>query len=183
MKVPNGNLLISADFDENTKIKLGNVDIFIDDSYNPLLYSTNNGIVELLPKDYEGILKVGDRVYGNHFLCDPTERFVADGKWFVGVPIEEIYFYKRDGKLIPVEDKYLCKPIVEDDFSATIINPFKRVTDKMSIVCAIPEQETEISVGDMLFYNKHADYDIAVDGVYYLCVWNKELCQAFLPKN
>lgn len=141
-RIPKNYVLVHIKNDVHDSVKLNDQEIYIDSSYEPEKHSVTNGIVETLPEvlHYNGVrsdenglqfdtdmdLKKGDQVYF-HYLETINAKsrgriFDVEGKKYMMVRYDMIYFAKRDDDIIMVNGWVLVEPIEHETLKSDIIH-------------------------------------------------------------
>lgn len=142
---------------------------FIDTDYNPKVLATKVGRIHSLPimigseYKYEVKLSVGDEIVFNHMVCQDRNKFSSN---IFFCQYYNIFARITDGQLEPLEDVFFCNKIVEPDttFPGFVIPG--HVSGKHATVFSVSALVAKegVRVGDIVFFTKNADYEIAVAG-------------------
>lgn len=167
MKVAKDNFLVSVD-SQFTKLKIGELDFFLDTDYNPKRLATTIGKIIACPvritdqwiNDIE--LKEGDTIIFNRLVCQNKNK-VKENEFYCAY--HSIYAKVMD-KIECLEDAMFCEPIIEPD---TMVGQFE-VKGCVSSVCAKVVylsnkcKEVGIRENDIVYYTKNADYEMEIGG-------------------
>lgn len=179
-------VFLSADPTKNAKKTIApGIVIEIDQRFNPhdKEICTQDGIVKYAPTKLTSKLPVeikkGDRVFFQHFICDAENRVQINDEILYHGSYESLYCKIVDDKIIMLGDYNFIEPVMEDEKSSTIITPdmAKKKSDKKGIVrhTNIRLEEQGVKIGDIVLFQKNADYCIAVEGKPYFVIDNKHI--------
>ena len=174
---------LSADPEKNRYKNLGNgTKIWIDGAFNPhdTEHCTQDGIVKYLPvklsKKKKIELKVGDRVFTHHFLCDEDNKTEITGEPLYKLEYDLIYC-KYNGKIEMLDGFNFVEPIVEGQISKIIFSPFERISATTGILRHTNPAMIELGakVGDTVFFSRASDYEMKVEGERYFRMSNEDI--------
>ena len=164
------------------------VEIVIDQTFekHSMLHVTQDGIVEYLPKgfsqnyqkeiNFEGMeLKIGDHVYGHHFLCDDYVRNTSideNGYGLYYILYGELYCAVRDGNINMIGEWNLVDPVKvkAPESKAGIITQVREKTEPLKGVARhINERLRSLGVkeGDEIYFDADSDYEMIIEGKMY----------------
>lgn len=177
-------VFISADPTKNAKKTIApGVTIEIDQRFNPhdKEICTQDGLVKFAPAKLSSKLpveiKVGDRIFFHHFTCDADNRVEVNNEILYHCAYESVYCKIVDGKIIMLGDYNFIEPLQEEEKSSVIITPdmAKKQSDKKGVIrhMNIRLEEQGVKIGDVILFQKNADYCIDVDGKPYFVIDNK----------
>lgn len=180
---------ISADPEKNRYKDLGNgKKLWIDGAFEPhsTEHCTQDGIVKYLPTKLSGKkkieLKVGDRVFCHHFLCDEDNLTTITGEPLYKLEYELIYC-KLNGKIEMLDGFNFVEPIIEGQISKIIISPFERKSAVRGILRHTNPAMIELGakVGDTVYFTKASDYEMKVEGERYFRMGNEDIVAVSTP--
>ena len=177
--------IIKADKNKNTKKKLGDLEIIIDNHFNPYdeTHVTQDGEIVSVPAKYEDDrIKAGDTVYCHHHLCHKENEIEYEGEKYYHLPMDLVYCFKRDGKIEMLRDYILIEPMLEDEskFKTTsgIYITYQTPQELDMGVLAYVNEDTKklgLDKGDVVCWEEHSDYAIYIDGAKYFRMRNRDL--------
>lgn len=143
---------------------------------NELNHVREFGIVTSLPRSLSSYLgemeiQVTDKIYFHFHTIAPENKHESDGKVFYKVHYGEIYCAVRDGKIIMVNDNVFCQPVMETE--ADIKTPaeifLKSEPEPLPLRAKVTHinSSDELKVNDHIYYDKHNDIPIEIEGVSY----------------
>jgi co-chaperonin GroES (HSP10) len=151
------------------------------------------GIVVAIPlglsdcfKDREPI-QVGDKLY-LHFnaIWEETRVQFCEEQPLWSIHVEDIFCIVRDGKIIMYGDRVFCEPIYDDD---VVVEDNLRVRKSRSGLIteinvghnlrkarvAHVNRDCAAQVGEVVIYEKDADFENIVEGKTYFCMCNEDI--------
>jgi len=160
---------------------------------NAFRYAQTKGVVAGIPRDDERIsrdLRVGDTIYFHYNAIRsnrPQYKFEVDGEIYYQFFYDFVFLRIRDGVITPMNDRALCTAIWEDpDLEEIEIEGKKQrvkiseggiITqinvahnDKKATLVAVDPYHQEVyeeAIGKTILYDKHADFEIEVEGQKY----------------
>jgi co-chaperonin GroES (HSP10) len=174
-------IYIKADKNKNhTKTLQGGTEIWIDPLFNrhsTELVTQDGEVVYISSKitgEYPLDIKVGDKVYTHHFLCDPENEVEVNGELLYQIAYRSIYCVIDNGEIRMIQDYNLIEPIVEDE--AEFTTPAGILTKSTPDVVKLigiarhvcPElAEQGVEPGDKVVYRSVADYEMHIEGKTY----------------
>ena len=165
LKAPVGKILVKTDKDEKLTKDLGSTTIVISEGWNPYDVSTNvpYGIVEAVPDDIEEDIKVGDKMYGHHFLVDNE---IEDGiHWQL---IKDVVCVIRDGEIIMLNDWNFLEPesAEQKTESGIFLTPVEGDREDRAIVKHASKflKSQGVKRGDTVYFRKDCDKPMDIEG-------------------
>jgi co-chaperonin GroES (HSP10) len=176
LKAKNEHLFIDVDFDENSKRKLGDIDIYIETNRdNTRRLMVMRGRVYSCPPKFaeEYNIKDGDLVYCHHFMLDKNNRVHADGKELCMIHQGQVFFrLNDDGSMDAFNEYVISEPVMEHESNYISASGLmlKANPDELKLIAdavAVAPKVKEVKVGDRFRYSPNSDYDIYIDGKKY----------------
>lgn len=167
MKVSKDNFLISVE-SQFTKLKIGDMDFFLDTDYNPKRLATIIGKIVALPIQItdqwinDVPLSEGDTVVFNRLVCQNKNK-VKENEFYCAY----YHIYAKVTDIIqPLEDVMFCEPIVEPD---TMVGQFEVKGNVSSVRATVKYLSNECSIvgireNDIVYFTKNADYEMEIGG-------------------
>lgn len=176
--IPIGRFSVcKVDFKDKTEWKLaGGVNLLRPVTYEGHMEHTDPpewGIIHALPVNYKGLLQVGDKVFGNFGTFQvknivgklPPEKD-AEGREttysLCMVEYEFIFFSERNGKIVTMNNCYICdyieKDTVRDSGLLLIVN--QKEVAGIGKVIITPSNSESVKEGDIIYHSPKADYDM-----------------------
>src|SRR3972149_11987988 len=110
--------LVSANEEENSKTKSV---IFIDTTWDKYKHAVQNGIIQQVPlsisKKYKNDvqLKKGDKIYFHHFVVQPDNYILDEGRRLYKTDYFNIYCVIRKSNPVMLEDWIFASPVMETE--------------------------------------------------------------------
>src|SRR3990167_362372 len=171
---------VSLNEDENTKTKSG---FFIDTTWQPYHYATQNGIIESTPiaisKKYKNDVKLekGERIFFHHFVHSADNYILVQGRKLYKADYFNIYCVIRKRIPVMLEDWIFASPVMETEEDITKIYGKLTLFTKSAIgrkkLLAKAEfiggeaRRQGLKAGDTIIYKNDADYEMTEEGKRY----------------
>lgn len=180
MKLIKDLFLIHADLESQHISSITGHDgnkLFLDTDYQKYKHAVQIGTVayspQIIDKEYSNDNKVidGDTVLFHHFVCQPDNKVVHDGKELYKCEYFHIWAKIVSGNLEPLEDFIFVEPIAQPEDSkktnsGLVLPSEKKFISNCGRVFALSQKAkiNGLRVGDIVFFTNDADYDINVEG-------------------
>lgn len=167
----NNTILIELEKETENSITLSNgTELWLDTDIERLWHARQYGIVKYTSPNInkridDGVeLKKGDKVYIHHLVIDNVIEI--DGKKLYRADIEQIYAYKRNGKIKMLMDYIFVEPVKDEELvseSGVIMKTQSKEIINQGIVRYINKFTEDFNVGDKIMFQKNSNYKMKID--------------------
>jgi co-chaperonin GroES (HSP10) len=178
MKTVNNIFYLDIDTEANQKVKYGSLELHVDTTFDELRHAVQCGIVKHSPEVLVGehygkeCPRVGDKVYFHHRVHGTrherkwSQKIELNGEQMFWSSYSDLYCIVRDGKVIMLDEWIFVRPVIEEVASPLLLDQTAKVSRKEGVVVHTnaSSAENDIHVGDCVFFQKDADYDMVVEG-------------------
>jgi len=171
-------------------VKTGSLELYVDPLYKQGAHKVTSGTVVEIPMhtpDWLRIvpeLKSGDKIYFHYNSLD-EDALVPETDGIFSILYDMIFCYVRDGEIVPIAGKCLCKPYFDPDITEIEIGGqmvkckmtksgiIKEINVRHSLKRAIlthigtqlvGETKPDVKVGDIVYYAINADFENVIEG-------------------
>lgn len=173
---------VTVEREYDNLVDLGGFEVEVDASYEPMQHIAERGTVASVPRrlgEYytrRGIpmdVCVGDLVHFHYHAIDPHNLLVVDGRKYYRVEYDQLYYAKREERIVMLNDFMLAEPVMErpeTTASGIVLSAFgeERPVPLQAYVRHIPDRFQEV-YSELLpmrrfFFAMDSDLEISVDG-------------------
>ena len=158
-------------------VKVGDKDIFLDPKFNEFEHRISYGEIVSAPSKYDTGAKPGDTLIFQHHVTTNKSLSIGDNNHVAMYDAENghlsqciAYRSKKTGELKMLCDWLFVEPVEEEQEDTehngivTELESFKKARDVARVYMPHPELEEQgVRVGDVVGFDKHADYKIKLD--------------------
>ena len=155
----------------NDTVEINGQEIFLNPTYNPELHARQHGTVYAVSDKIKDI-KIGDKVYTHHFLCNDTQRinFIKDKKIFeINKPM--MYCVVRDSKVIMLSNYVFVEQVIEDEEDCKTESGiwFKSSPEDVTLHGILRHANKDLieqgaNIGDKVIFSDNSEYKMNIEG-------------------
>ena len=167
----NNTILIELEKETEDSITLSNgTELWLDTEIERLWHARQHGVVKYTTPnvnkrvDDDVELKKGDKVYIHHLVIDNFVDF--DDEKLYRADIEQIYAYKRNGKINMLMDYIFVEPIKDKELvseSGIIMKTKEEEITNQGIVRHVNKFTEDFKVGDKIIFQKNSNYKMKIE--------------------
>lgn len=178
MRLIQNKFLITADADAKSALPIKGMNgeaLYLDRKFDPYGSATQIGEIAHVPMEFDersidshNILP-GDTVWFHHFVCQPKNEWLINGKSFYQANWDQIWAKVKNEQLIPVNDWIFVEPILERAEALFAGDVFRLKDERENMkgvgkVFALSDHASHmgLSVNDHVYFIKDADYEIKI---------------------